>query len=212
MSELTFDATRTALLVVDPYNDFISEGGKLYELARETIISQDCVTHMREILAAARVADLLVCYAPHHRWRPGDYESWHYTAPTQESVATNRVFAADTWGGSFHPDFQPACGELVAQEHWLSSGFANTDLDLMLKRHGIERVIVIGLRANTCIDSTVRSAAELGYDVTLVTDAIAAFSQAEIDATIQLNAPSFARTSAPTAELVEALRPGRKRS
>ena len=186
MSDLTFDARRTALLVVDPYNDFIYEGGKLYQLARETIISQDCVTHMREVLAAARAADLLVCYAPHHRWRPGDYETWHYVAPTQESVAKNQVFAADSWGGRFHPDFQPAFGELVAQEHWLSSGFANTDLDLMLKRHGIERVIVIGLRANTCIESTVRSAAELGYDVTLVTDAIAAFSQAEIDTT-QMN-------------------------
>ena len=205
VSDLTFDPTRTALLVVDPYNDFLSDGGKLYELAKETILSQDCVTHMREVLAAARAADLLICYAPHHRWRPGDYETWHYTAPTQDSIAANRVFAADTWGGSFHPDFQPACGELVAQEHWLSSGFANTDLDLILKRHGIEQVIVIGLRANTCIDSTVRCAAELGYDVTLVTDAIAAFSQAEIDATVKLNAPSYARARTPTAELIEAL-------
>jgi nicotinamidase-related amidase len=167
---------------------------------------------MREVLAAARAADLLVCYAPHRRWRPGDYETWHHVAPTQESVAKNHVFAADSWGGRFHPDFQPACGELVAQEHWLSSGFANTDLDLMLKRHGTERVIVIGLRANTCIDSTMRSAAELGYDVTLVTDAIAAFSQVEIDATVQLNAPSFARTRTPTAELVAALNPGTNRS
>jgi nicotinamidase-related amidase len=48
-----YDATRTALLVVDPYNDFISEGGKLYQLSRETITSQDCVTHMRQVLAAA---------------------------------------------------------------------------------------------------------------------------------------------------------------
>ena len=64
MSDLAYDATRTALLVVDPYNDFISEGGKLYELTRETIDSQDCVTHMREVLAAARAAGLLVCYAP----------------------------------------------------------------------------------------------------------------------------------------------------
>jgi ureidoacrylate peracid hydrolase len=122
------------------------------------------------------------------------------------------VFAADTWGATFHPDFQAAPGELVGQEHWLSSGFANTDLDLILKRHGIEHVIVIGLRANTCIDSTVRSATELGYDVTLVTDAIAAFSQAEIDATVQLNAPSYARTRTPTAELVQALAPGAERS
>lgn len=212
MSDLSCDVSRAALLVVDPYNDFLSEGGKLHELARETITSQDCVTHMREVLAAARAAGLLVCYVPHHRWRPGDYETWHYMAPTQESVAKNHVFAAESWGGRFHPDFEPAFGELVAQEHWLSSGFANTDLDLILKRHGIERVIVIGLRANTCIDSTVRSAAELGYDVTLVTDAIAAFSQAEIDATIQLNAPSYARIRIPTAELAEALARGTKRS
>ena len=70
----------------------------------------------------------------------------------------------------------------------------------------------IGFTPNTCIDSTVRSAAELGYDVTLVTDAIAAFSQAEIDATVQLTAPSYARTRTPTAELVEALSPGPKRA
>jgi ureidoacrylate peracid hydrolase len=73
-------------------------------------------------------------------------------------------------------------------------------------------LIVIGLRANTCIDSTVRSAAELGYDVTLVTDAIAAFSQAEIDGTVQLNAPSYARTRTPTAELVRGLGLGTKHS
>ena len=211
MSDLSYEATRTALLIVDPYNDFISEGGKLYELARATIVAQDCVTHMREVLTAARAADLLVCFAPHHRWRPGDYEAWNYTTPTQESIATHQAFAAESWGGAFHSDFEPACGELVAQEHWLSSGFANTDLDLMLKRHGVQRVIVIGLRANTCIDSTVRSAAELGYDVTLVTDAIAAFSQAEIDATVQLNGPSFARTRVTTAELVRALTPATER-
>jgi ureidoacrylate peracid hydrolase len=93
---------------------------------------------------------------------------------------------------------------VAAVPRWLVVGFANTDLDPLLKRHGVERVIVIGLRANTCIDSTVRYAAELGYDVTLVTDAIAAFSQAEIDATVQLNAPAYARTVS-TAALVQEL-------
>lgn len=63
MNDLEYDPARTALLVVDPYNDFISEGGKLYALSRETITSQDCVTHMRQVLAAARAAGMLVCYA-----------------------------------------------------------------------------------------------------------------------------------------------------
>jgi len=60
-----------------------------------------------------------------------------------------------------------------ASEHWCSSGFANTDLDLQLKKHGVHRLIVIGLIAHTCIEATVRYAAELGYDVTVVRDATA---------------------------------------
>ena len=51
-----------------------------------------------------------------------------------------------TWGSEFRAEFVPASGEIVAQEHWCSSGFANTDLDLQLKVHGIHKVIVIGLR------------------------------------------------------------------
>jgi ureidoacrylate peracid hydrolase len=59
-------------------------------------------------------------------------------------------------------------GEMVATEQWCSSGFANTDLDLQLKKHGIDQLIVIGLIAHTCI--TVRFAAELGCEVTVVSD------------------------------------------
>jgi nicotinamidase-related amidase len=70
-------------------------------------------------------------------------------------------------------------GEIVALEHWCSIGFANTDLVLQRKKDGIHQLIVIGLRANTCIDSTVRYAAELGYEVTLVKDAIGSFSWGE---------------------------------
>jgi nicotinamidase-related amidase len=66
---------------------------------------------------------------------------------------------------------------LVALEHWGSSGFANTDLDLQLKQHGIRRIVLIGMIANTCIESTGRFGMELGYHVTLVKDATTAFSQ-----------------------------------
>jgi hypothetical protein len=45
------------------------------------------------------------------------------------------------WGGTFHDDFQPPAGDVVAHEHWGSSGFASTDLDLQLKQHGVRRII-----------------------------------------------------------------------
>jgi ureidoacrylate peracid hydrolase len=55
----------------------------------------------------------------------------------------------------------------VALEHWCSSGFANTDLNLQLKKHGIHQPSVIGLIAHTCVEATVRFAAELGFEVTV---------------------------------------------
>jgi hypothetical protein len=102
------------------------------------------------------------------RWREGDYAGWQSLAPVQRGAAAAKVVAEGTWGGEFHPDFQAAHGDIVASEHSASSGFANTDLDLLLEELGLSKVIVIGLRANTCMESTVRQAVELGYEGTLV--------------------------------------------
>ena len=205
-SGLTYEPDLTGLLIVDPYNDFLSEGGKLHELSRATLEAHSVVEHMRQILAAARAAGVQVFIAPHHRWREGDQHScWKTTPPIGAATAKGRAFADGTWGGSFHPDFEPRPGEVVAHEHWLSSGFANTDLDLQLKKHGVRKVIVIGMRANTCIESTVRFAAELGYEVTLVKDAIGSFSQAEMDASLQFNLPAYASAVVSTDDIVAKL-------
>jgi nicotinamidase-related amidase len=204
MTEATFESELTGLLIVDPYNDFLSEGGKLYQLSRETLESLNVVEHMRQVLAAARSRGIQVFIAPHHRWRESDeHLHWKTMPPVQSSAYENHVFADGTWGGSFHPDFEPKPGDIVAQEHWMSSGFANTDLDLQLKKHGLRKVIVIGMRANTCIESTVRFAAELGYEVTLVKDAIGSFGHAEMDASLKFNMPAYANAILSTQELIE---------
>src|SRR5262249_19216819 len=96
----------------------------------------------------------------------------------------------------------PMPGEIVAQEHWCSSGFANTDLDLQLKKHGIHRLIVIGLIAHTCIEATVRFAAELGYDVTVVRDATADHADEMMHASLDINIPNYASAVVSTDELL----------
>ena len=88
------------------------------------------------------------------------------------------------------------------QEHWCSSGFANTDLDLQLKKRGIHRLMVIGLVAHTCIEATVRYAAELGYDVTVVKDATADYSLDMMHAALDINIPNYASAVIGTAEIV----------
>jgi nicotinamidase-related amidase len=119
---LAYESAYTGLLIVDPYNDFLSEGGKLYELSRLMLEAHNVVEHMREVLAAARSASVQVFIAPHHRWRESDLHlRWKAVVPVQAGTARGRVFADRTWGGSFHPDFEPRLGDVVAQEHWLSS-------------------------------------------------------------------------------------------
>jgi ureidoacrylate peracid hydrolase len=205
MEPLISERAGTALLLIDPYNDFISEGGKVWPRLKSVMDANGCVGHMVEVLTAARAAGLAVFYALHHRYRAGDYESWKHVAPIQRAAWLRQTFAQGTWGGEIRPELAPRPGEIVAQEHWCSSGFANTDLDLLLKRHNIHHVIVAGLVAHTCVESTVRFAAELGYQVTVVRDATASYSEAEMHAALDIAMPNYASAIVTASEVVGAL-------
>jgi nicotinamidase-related amidase len=205
MAILTFSKSVTALLLIDPYNDFISEGGKVWDRLKGVAEANGCVPHMKQILDAARTSHIGIFYALHRRYRPGDYETWKYIAPIQKRAWSRKTFEYGTWGGEIRSEFQPQPGEIVALEHWCSSGFANTDLDLQLKKHGIHQLIVIGLIAHTCVEATVRYAAELGYDVTVVTDATASYSDVEMRAALEVNIPNYATRLVRTEEILESI-------
>jgi len=205
MVKVTYDKQLTALLVIDPYNDFISEGGKVWDRLKAVAAANGCVPHMLQVLNAARKAGLRVFYAPHRRYRPGDYETWKYIAPIQKAGWSHKTFEYGTWGGEFRSEFVPQSGDIVALEHWCSSGFANTDLDLQLKKHGIHQLIVIGLIAHTCVEATVRFAAELGYEVTVVKDATASYSDKEMHAALDVNIPNYASAIVSTQEIVASI-------
>ena len=205
MVEVIYDKETAALLVIDPYNDFISEGGKVWDRLKGVAEANQCVAHMRQVLDAARAAEIRVFYALHRRYRPGDYETWKYIAPIQKAGWRSKAFENGTWGGEIRREFEPQPGDIVAAEHWCSSGFANTDLDLQLKKHGIHRLIVIGLIAHTCVEATVRFAAELGYEVTLAKDATADYSDEHMHAALDVNIPNYASAIVTTSEVVDAI-------
>lgn len=205
METTRYDARRTALLFVDPYNDFLSEGGKLWSAIRPIAEEVNLLDNLRAIDRAVREAGVQRIVVPHRRWQEGDYECWCHPSPTQRLLMTRKTFAKGTWGGEWHPDFGPRDGDIVVHEHWASSGFANTDLDFQLKQHGISHVIVIGLLANTCVETTARYAQELGYHVTLVRDATAAFMREMMVAAHELNGPTYAHSIVTTRELLQAL-------
>ena len=80
-----------------------------------------------------------------------------------------------------------------------------TDLDLQLKQHGVRRITLTGLVANICIEATGRFGMELGYHVTLVKDATAAFSQEAMHAAHAINGPTYAQAILTTEELLPQL-------
>src|SRR5258708_3900282 len=201
MTTTTYAADRTALLIVDPYNDFMSEGGKLYEATRETAEAVGFYANMRTLIPAIRAARIQVVIVPHHRWRESDYHGWKHMSPAQVQANRDQIFAAGSWGGEFRPEFGPQPGDVVVLEHWAQSGFANTDLDAQLTQRGIENIILVGMVANTCIEGAGRFGMELGYHVTLIKDATAAFDQEGMHAAHEVDGPRFAHAILTTEEL-----------
>lgn len=205
MSAPEYARTNTALLFVDPYNDFLSEGGLLWPRLKQVAETVGMLDNLRAIQAAVRAAGVRVFIVPHRQWEESNYDGWQHLTSGQRWSKTNHFCAKGTWGGTFREEFAPRPGDVVVKQHWGSSGFANTDLDLQLKQHGISRVILVGLIANTCIESTGRFASELGYHVTLVRDATAAQTPEMMHAAHELNGPSFAHAIVTTKQLIGAL-------
>jgi len=132
-----YTANRTGLLLIDPYNDVLSDGGKLWPDVKTIAEAVDLLPHLRALVEAARRIGVAVFYVPHRRWREGDYDGWRHPGPGQTLGDRESVFGEGMWGGDWHPDLVPQPGDVVVQQHWGQNGFANTDLDLQLKQRAI---------------------------------------------------------------------------
>ncbi len=203
MSETKYPSGKTALLFIDPYNDFLAEEGKMWPALSEVAKSVNLHANLTRVRTAAREANMPIFILPHHRHKPTDFEGWSHLTPSQSAAHEYQLFAVDSWGGEWYEGFGPEAGDIVVKEHWGASSFANTDLDVHLRQQGITHVIFIGLIANTCIETSARVAAELGYHVTLVRDATAAMSAEAMHAAHEINGPTYAQAILTTTDLLQ---------
>ncbi|MEE4208608.1 MAG: isochorismatase family cysteine hydrolase [Parvularcula sp.] len=205
MTETEYPEGQTALLCVDPYNDFLAEGGKMWPALREVSTSVDLHANLVKLRGAVREAGHPVFILPHHRHHATDFEGWAYLTPFQAAAHEQEIFAEGSWGGEWYEGFGPETGDIIVKEHWGASSFANTDLDVQLRQRGITHVIFVGAIANTCTEGSARYAAELGYHVTLVRDATAALSPEALHAAHEINGPTYAHAILTTVEVVDKL-------
>src|SRR5215475_3516400 len=107
--------TRTGLLFVDPYNDFLSEGGKLWPRVKEVAEQVGLIEHLRAVVKTVREKDIQVFIVPHHRWEPGDDQSWKHANRSQIASGKSQLCAKGSWGGEWRPEFAPREGDVIVK-------------------------------------------------------------------------------------------------
>jgi nicotinamidase-related amidase len=182
---------RTAVLLIDPYNDVLAGDGQHIPMVGAVASAAALHANLRLVLGTVRAAGLPVVIVPHHSSRPEG----------PDGGAGDKAQGRGACDAAFAP--QP--GDLIATEYWTNSGFANTNLNMLLTQRGITHLILIGLIANTCIEGTGKYATKLGYHVTLVRDATAAASGEQVCRAPDNEGQLFADIITTTAALATAL-------
>src|SRR5687768_6427034 len=77
---------KNALLLIDPYNDFLAEEGKIWPHVAAVAQRLGTLDNLRRLVAHARASAIPILYVPHRQSTEGDYEGWSYLTPTQAGV------------------------------------------------------------------------------------------------------------------------------
>jgi len=189
---MEYPSKNTALILVDPYNDFMSPKGKAWPLASKVTKQVNLIEHMQAVTKLCRDEDWVIAYAPHHRYKKGSFSDRKYLHPSQILQKMTSSFKANSFGSEFYPSFLPKEGDIISSEHDCSSGFTGTNLHEQLTKKRITHVVLAGFLSNTCIESTARSAIDLGYHVTLLDDAVSAWTPMDHKAAVEVNYPLLA--------------------
>ncbi len=200
-----FVPEQTALLVIDPVNDFLSEGGADWDMARSTVEKHDVVGHLKQAIDGARQRHIPVLFAP-MAYTTEDYENEELQRRSgiNRMMFEKKMFLAGSWGADFHPKLQPHEDEIVLLPHKGVDVF-ETDLPGHLERLGTTHLVISGMTANLCCESTGRHAMEHGYDVTFLRDAIGADTLPAYEASIRLNYPLIGNAVLDVAEFFAAI-------
>jgi ureidoacrylate peracid hydrolase len=173
--ELKAAPGNAALVVVDVQNDFVADDGFFAKIGADMTTIQRAIPPLQRLIAAAREAGVLVVFVQ------AIYDQQYRSAPMRERDRRRTIdiprCETGTWGADFFA-VRPAPGEPVVIKHRYS-GVINTELDGVLKRHGVQSLLMTGVATDTCVESTARDAYFIDYYVTLVADCCAAFNAAD---------------------------------
>ena len=186
------DPKTTAVVLIEYQNDFTSEGGSLHDAVKGVMEQEHMLPNSVETVAKARELGATIIHAP-ITFTP-DY---HELSPTPygilKGVVESKSFRKGTWGAEIVQDLTPAEQDIVIEGKRGLDAFASTNLDFILRGRGITTIALGGFLTNCCVESTMRTGYEKGFDVITLKDCTATLSEEEQRLTVEKNYPMFSR-------------------
>ncbi len=210
---------RTALVITDPQNDFLSPDGVTWGVVGESVTANNTVENIERLLKASKEQGIQVFISPHYYY-PTDH-GWQFEGALERLMHDLSMFdrkgplnlegfegSGADWLEPYKPYIQD--GETVVASPHKVYGPETNDLILQLRKRGIDKIILGGMSANLCVESHLREFLEQGFEVAVVKDATAAAQVDEGDgyASALVNFRFLASTVWTTEEAVEALTAG----
>lgn len=169
-------AKQTAVVFIEFQNDFCKPEGAMNSAVKDEVARQNTVANAVRLAEHARQKGCFLVFCPFiydKKW-----VEKNGVCGIVSAAGAGNAFQPGKWGAELIEELQPQAGEPVLQGKHALSGFTNTDLDNILRRHGIRNVALTGFLSNVCVEATARSAYDRGYTVRVIRDATAAASRA----------------------------------
>lgn len=184
------DPVKTAIVLIEYQNDFVTEGGVLHEGVKGVMASTDMLANSVALLEGAREAGAVVLHVP-IAFAEGYPEIPEKPYGILAGVVGAQAFRRGTWGAEIAEPMRPLEGEIIVEGKRGLDCFASTNIDFILRQRGITDVAIAGFLTNCCVESTMRSAYERGYRVVTLTDCCATLSEEEQRVAIEKDFPMF---------------------
>ncbi|HEX8933051.1 MAG TPA: cysteine hydrolase [Pseudonocardiaceae bacterium] len=189
---MAINPATTAVVLIEYQNDFTSEGGVLHGAVEAVMDKTDMLANTKRVVDAARAAGVTVMHAP-ITFAKGYGELSAHPYGILKGVVDGQCFVKDSWGAAIVDELSPQEGDIVIEGKRGLDTFASTNLDFILRNKGITTIALGGFLTNCCVESTMRTGYEHGYQVVTLTDCMAATSPEEHDNAIAYDFPMFSK-------------------
>jgi nicotinamidase-related amidase len=213
---MEIDRARTAVVITDPQNDFLSPEGVTWGVVGESVTENNTVENLARLMEAAKAGGYELFVSPHyyyptdHGWKfGGALEVLMHSIGMFDRTSPLSLEGFEGSGADWLEQYKPYLndGRTVVSSPHKVYGPETNDLVLQLRKRGIDKVVLAGMSANLCVEAHMRELLEQGFEVAVVTDATAAAKVPDGNgyASAMTNFRFIANTTWTTTEAVAAL-------